>query len=652
MPRHQSLADLSRRASVISTSSSDTGHVSTVLTTPRPRPIRTFSAPRSASPLPPTPRTSRPPSYLTRELAVSAETPEPRKARSTSRAPSKSRGPTIEDFNVGETLGEGSYSTVLLATYLRTGQKYAIKTLDKNYLIRKQKMATALTEKNALLRLGSGHPGLVRMHFAFQDEWSLYFVIDLATNGELQTLISRLGSLSIRCSRYYAAQIIDAVHFMHDKGVIHRDLKPENVLIDEAFRIKITDFGTAKIQDSGLEAERFVGTAQFIAPELVSSNETSRSSDIWAFGCIVYQMIAGRFAFSGLSEYLTMQKVKKVEYSFPEGFDEQGKDLVQKLLVRDPQQRLGAGMEGADNDMKALYSHSFFASINWKTLWTDPAPSLESGLVKKEHPLSQGEDKNWEDVGASWDEIAIGSKEDGIPWAPEGGVSPILPSPPDTPTAVKTPPINVPSRPQDDHPPGASPESSSDGSPVGTLVGAIRSMRPLSMGPDSLTEQHDTLLEVERGRKQAMTPVQGNGPPVDFGSLLNLPPTEPVIFTSTVQATSARRRASRIFRPLAVPPTKLKTQQLVLTNRRIFVLKYRLKSPEAITIKAEYLLQSDKSTKDKERVLTTVEPKGEREFVLLTASKNVTYVAEDRDLAAAWVRKISERLPQCTNSRT
>ncbi|KAK0213027.1 kinase-like protein [Desarmillaria ectypa] len=554
-----SLADLSRRASVISTSSSDTGHVSAVLTTPRPRPIRTFSAPRSASPLPPTPRASRPPSYLTRDLAVSAEKPEPRKSsRSTSRAPSKSRGPTIEDFAVGETLGEGSYSTVLLATYLRTGQKYAIKTLDKNYLIRKQKMATALTEKNALLRLGSGHPGLVRMHFAFQDEWSLYFVIDLATNGELQTLISRMGSLSTRCSRYYAAQIIDAVHFMHDKGVIHRDLKPENVLIDEAFRIKITDFGTAKIQDSGLEAERFVGTAQFIAPELVSSNETSRSSDIWAFGCIVYQMIAGRFAFSGLSEYLTMQKVKKIEYSFPEGFDEQGKDLVQKLLVRDPEQRLGAGTEGTDNDMKALYSHPFFASINWKTLWTDPAPPLESGLVKKEHRHSQGKGKNWEDVGAAWDEIASRGKEDDIPWAIEGEVSPIirhsasgaepqqvaiersgripparlsdiqlgllnsdtpepkLPSPPDTPTAVKTPPINVPSRPQDNHPPSASPGSSSDGSPVGTLVGAFRSMRPLSLGPDSLVEQPDALLEVERGRKQAMTPVQGNGPPVDL----------------------------------------------------------------------------------------------------------------------------------------
>lgn len=557
-------------------------------------------------------------------------------------------------------------------------------------------MATALTEKNALLRLGSGHPGLVRLHFAFQDEWSLYFVIDLATNGELQTLISRMGSLSTRCSRYYAAQIIDAIHFMHDKGVIHRDLKPENVLIDEAFRIKITDFGTAKIQDSGLEAERFVGTAQYIAPELVSSNETSRSSDIWAFGCIVYQMIAGRFAFSGLSEYLTMQKVKKMEYSFPEGFDQQGKDLVQKLLVRDPQQRLGAVTEGSDNDMKALYSHPFFTSINWKTLWTDPAPPLESGLVKKEHPLSQGEDKNWEDVGASWDEIASSSKDDGIPWAAEGKLSPIirhrafdaepqqvaiersgqilpaklsdmqldlrssdtpepkLPSPPDTPTAVKTPPpINVSSRPQDNNDPlCASPESSSDGSPVGTLVGALRLMRPLPLGPDSFIEQPDILLEVERGRKQAMTPVQGNGPPVDFRLLLNLPPTEPVIFTSTVQAISARRRASRIFRPLAVSPTKLKTQQLVLTSRRVFVLKYPLKSPEDVTVKAEYLLRSDNATKDKERVLSTVEPKGEREFVLLTPSKNVTYMAEDRDLAATWVRKINERLSQPINTRT
>jgi len=117
--------------------------------------------------------------------------------------------------------------------------------LDKGHLKRNNKLQTALAEKNTLVRLGSGHPGIVRLHWAFQDEWSLCkplvlclnrvvvaissghyvcidFVLDLAKNGELQTRISRMGSLSIACSRYYTAQLIDALDYMHSRGVIHR----------------------------------------------------------------------------------------------------------------------------------------------------------------------------------------------------------------------------------------------------------------------------------------------------------------------------------------------------------------------------------------------------------------------------------------------
>jgi 3-phosphoinositide dependent protein kinase-1 len=172
---------------------------------------------------------------------------------------------------------------VMRATHIATGQAYAIKVLDKGHLIRNQKMSKALAEKNALVKLGAGHPGIVRLSWTFQDEWSLCergmfcvfvclkvavdFVLDLAENGEMQTRISQLGSLSTECTRYHAAQIVDAVDFMHTKGVIHRcaschvsskclttkfrrDLKPENLLLDNAYRIRITDFGTGKILDS------------------------------------------------------------------------------------------------------------------------------------------------------------------------------------------------------------------------------------------------------------------------------------------------------------------------------------------------------------------------------------------------------------------
>ncbi|KAK4504108.1 hypothetical protein PRZ48_005023 [Zasmidium cellare] len=294
----------------------------------------------------------------------------------------------VKDFNFGRTLGEGSYSTVLAATDRQNLKEYAIKVLDKRHIIKEKKVKYVNIERDTLNRL-TEHPGIVRLYYTFQDERSLYFVLDLASGGELLGVLKKLGSFDIECTRFYGAEILDSVAYMHSRGVIHRDLKPENVLLDSNMHVKITDFGTAKIlpdprpngrnvtgepsgdPTDGAETDRavsFVGTAEYVSPELLRDKNACKASDLWAFGCIIYQLLAGRPPFKAANEYLTFQKILALDYSFPDGFPEDARDLVERLLVLEPSNRL---------PVEHIKSHRFFDGMQWgKSLWRQKAPRL------------------------------------------------------------------------------------------------------------------------------------------------------------------------------------------------------------------------------------------------------------------------------------
>ncbi|KAK9479534.1 kinase-like domain-containing protein [Lipomyces japonicus] len=327
----------------------------------------------------------------------------------------------VRDFTFGRVLGEGSFSTVVAATDRQTLREYAIKILDKRHIIKEKKVKYVNIEKNTLNRLGD-HPGIVRLYYTFQDERSLYFVLDLAPNGELFSVLKRLGNLNIECSQYYSAQLLDAIEFMHSRGVIHRDLKPENILLDKNFRIKVTDFGTAKLLDikknnsnntpttttttttnnnnnninnnhnhndenveigdlelsDAVEEEKansFVGTAEYVSPELLTEKSTGKSSDIWAFGCILFQLISGKPPFKASNEYQTFQKIIKLDYQFPPTFAPVAKDLVSKLIVTEPSKRL---------TIEQIKAHPFFSNVEFGSeLWQRKPPRLLSSGVTK-----------------------------------------------------------------------------------------------------------------------------------------------------------------------------------------------------------------------------------------------------------------------------
>ncbi|XP_015119492.1 3-phosphoinositide-dependent protein kinase 1 isoform X2 [Diachasma alloeum] len=301
---------------------------------------------------------------------------------------------TPKDFIFGKVIGEGSFSTVYLAKDIHTSREYAIKVCDKRYIIKEKKTEYVKREKEVLNMLAGAKHSFVRLFCTFQDVDRLYFVLSYAKNGELLPYINKVGSFDIECTKFYSAEILRGLEYLHGLGIIHRDLKPENILLDEKMHVLITDFGSAKILKEDPELERpsdnyenriqlarrerrnsFVGTAQYVSPELLTDKTASRASDLWALGCIIYQMVAGLPPFRSRSEYLIFQKILKLEYEIPDGFCDLAKSLVSQLLVVEASGRLGATDEHG-NGYPSIRAHPFFEGVDFETLHEQTPPPI------------------------------------------------------------------------------------------------------------------------------------------------------------------------------------------------------------------------------------------------------------------------------------
>uniref|UniRef100_A0A8C6VW89 3-phosphoinositide-dependent protein kinase 1 n=1 Tax=Nothobranchius furzeri TaxID=105023 RepID=A0A8C6VW89_NOTFU len=334
-----------------------------------------------------------------------AQAPQPRKKKP-------------EDFKFGKILGEGSFSTVVLARELAMGKEYAIKILEKRHIMKENKVQYVKRERDLMSNLD--HPFFVKLYFTFQDDEKLYFGLSYAKNGELLKYIRKIGSFDETCTRFYSAEIVSALEYLHKKGIIHRDLKPENILLNEEMHIQITDFGTAKQLSSDSKQARansFVGTAQYVSPELLTEKSACKSSDLWALGCIIYQLVAGLPPFRAGNEYLIFQKIIKLEYEFPEKFFPKAKDLVEQLLSLDPSKRLGCEEMGGYGP---LQHHPFFDTISWSDLHLQTPPKLTPYL-----PAMSEDD---EDCYGNYDDLL--SQFSNMQVAPSHSLSPLDPTPP------------------------------------------------------------------------------------------------------------------------------------------------------------------------------------------------------------------------------
>eukprot|EP00045_Choanoeca_perplexa_P015796 m.204067 g.204067 ORF g.204067 m.204067 type:complete len:551 (+) comp17083_c0_seq2:5218-6870(+) len=336
---------------------------------------------------------------LRERRALNSQPSGPAKGGVVEEASSTARKRSPQDFTISKPLGEGAYSTVFMATEKDTGNEFAIKILDKIHIQKENKEKYVITEKDVFNALDS--PFIVKLHCTFQDARKLYFVIEYCAKGDLLTWINKLDCFDEACTQFYIAELVVALEHMHARNVIHRDLKPENILLDDNMHIKLTDFGTSKILDKSATSDRsesFVGTAFYVSPELLSDKIACKSSDLWALGIILYQLLSGQVPFRGGNDYQTFKKITALEFVVPQGFPDTAKDLVEQLLQRDPDARLGSQARGGFAPLK---EHPFFTGIDWQTLPQQTPPKLEAFL-----PALNPGDKPLHEHDAADDELA------------------------------------------------------------------------------------------------------------------------------------------------------------------------------------------------------------------------------------------------------
>lgn len=239
------------------------------------------------------------------------------------------------------------------------------------------------------------HPNIIKLHQCFHDSKNLYFLMDLVENGELFKYMKNQGTLDYTIAQFLAAQIVDIIAYLQGQSICHRDIKPGNILFDSRMHLKLIDFGSGKVyKDNMIEkvedntdnqsgegtqkdfhrTNTFVGTYEYMAPEVIQGKYVGNSCDLWSLGIIIYKFFAEFAPFIGEFDQDTLDKIWTEPVKFPENFPENAQDLVSRLLEKDPLKRLGAGPTGSENDIFSLKSHPFFEGIDFDTLASQTSP--------------------------------------------------------------------------------------------------------------------------------------------------------------------------------------------------------------------------------------------------------------------------------------
>ncbi|KAG5276776.1 hypothetical protein AALO_G00109610 [Alosa alosa] len=272
----------------------------------------------------------------------------------------------LDDFTFLQVLGKGSFGKVMLACMNSTERVYAVKMLKKDVILQDDDVEATMIEKR-VLALAHQHPYLTQLYYCFQTPDRLFFVMEFVNGGDLMFHIQRSRRFDEGRARFYAAEVICALTYLHSNGIIYRDLKLDNVLLDKDGHCKLADFGMCKEGVfRGDITSTFCGTPDYIAPEIIEEKPYGHSVDWWALGVLLYEMLSGHAPFEAETEDELFECICRDTVVYSSWLSSEAEDILKGLLMKDPQCRLGCvEREGGE---EAITSHPFFSGLDWNAL--------------------------------------------------------------------------------------------------------------------------------------------------------------------------------------------------------------------------------------------------------------------------------------------
>ncbi|RZB55583.1 CBL-interacting serine/threonine-protein kinase 21 isoform F [Glycine soja] len=273
----------------------------------------------------------------------------------------------IGKYQLGRTIGEGTFSKVKLAVNGNNGQKVAIKVIDKHMVLENNLKNQVKREIRTMKLLH--HPNIVRIHEVIGTKTKIYIVMEYVSGGQLFDKISYGEKLNACEARKLFQQLIDALKYCHNKGVYHRDLKPENLLLDSKGNLKVSDFGLSALQKHNDVLNTRCGSPGYVAPELLlSKGYDGAAADVWSCGVILFELLAGYLPFNDRNLMNLYGKIWKAEYRCPPWFTQNQKKLIAKILEPRPVKRITipdiVEDEWFQTDYKPVFASEFDQNIN------------------------------------------------------------------------------------------------------------------------------------------------------------------------------------------------------------------------------------------------------------------------------------------------